>query len=478
MDAEILEKLSNLPIYAQMIRSNDTAQQLEATQSFRKVLSIDRNPPISAVIEHGVVPVLVEFLKRDGDPNLQFEAAWALTNIASGSSQHTQVVIQSGAIPIFVALLKSPFDEVKEQAVWALGNTAGDSPACRDIVLHCNIMPNLLALCSVQSRLGLLRNACWTLSNLCRGKPQPDFQMVSQSLPVLADLLYIKDEEVLMDVCWALSYLSDDTGPNNDKIQAVINAGVPVRLVELLLSRSNNVKTPALRTVGNIVTGDDLQTQIMINVGLLPAIGQLMISGKRNLRKEACWTVSNITAGNSAQIQEVINAGIIPHLINLLIRGEFDVKKEAAWALSNSTSSGTDEQIHYLVEQGIIPPLCALFKSHDAKVAIVALEGLDNILKVGQRIMQHRGLARNPYAVIVETCDGLDLLENLQHHSLEELFIRSSRILREFFEAVPVSDTGVGVEAPEQLANNQGFSFNMNQANPPNNGYNFQNFGN
>ena len=69
----------------------------------------------------------------------------------------------------------------------------------------------------------MLRNATWTLSNFCRGKPQPEFGTVRPALPTLAQLIYSPDEEVLTDACWALSYLSD--GPN-EKIQAVIEAGV------------------------------------------------------------------------------------------------------------------------------------------------------------------------------------------------------------------------------------------------------------
>jgi len=277
------------------------------------------------------------------------------------------------------------------------------------------------------------------------------------------------DDEVLIDACWAISYLSDGS---NDKIQAVIESGVVRRLVELLMHPSTAVQTPALRSVGNIVTGDDMQTQVVIASGALTALLSLLSSPKDGIRKEACWTISNVTAGSPIQIQAVIDANLIPPLINILQNADFRTKKEACWALSNATSGGLAEpnQIRYLVSQGCIKPLCDLLKSMDNKIIQVALDGLENILKVGDMDKDQNG-GLNPYAMYIEEAGGMLSIHDLQTHENNEIYKKTFFLMDKYFpddeeaevDGAQVDESGAFAFQSDLQAPTGGFSFGAPQ---------------
>ncbi|EFH49994.1 hypothetical protein ARALYDRAFT_909535 [Arabidopsis lyrata subsp. lyrata] len=70
-EESLLLELGSLPSMVGGVWSDDRSLQLEATTQFRKLLSIECNPPIEEVIQAGVVPRFVEFLTREDYPQLQ-----------------------------------------------------------------------------------------------------------------------------------------------------------------------------------------------------------------------------------------------------------------------------------------------------------------------------------------------------------------------------------------------------------------------
>lgn len=465
--------LPSLEEIVQGIRaSGNHPVQLQATRACRQMLSKEKNPPIEQVIKAGVVPELVKFLDEryatvfehgETGSSLQFEAAWALTNIASGSSEQTQCVVQAGGIPYFIRLLSSKDMNVCEQAVWALGNIAGDGAQLRDAVLKNGVLDPLLALLNPDRTDGFVRNVTWTISNLCRNKnPSPPDYAVQKCLPALAQLVHQDDAEILSDACWAFSYITDGT---NEKIQWVIETGVVPRFVQLLhCSGGENAAliTPCLRTLGNIVTGNDEQTQCVLEVGALAGMSSLIKHERTNIQKEACWLISNVTAGTQTQIQAVIDANLIEAVFHVLKTAEFKAQKEAVWAITNLTSGGTIEQITYIANHGIVPILCNLLTVRDSKVTLVILDGLKNILDCGKKIDQLQAICD-----LIEECGGLDKIETLQQSENEKVYQAALHIIEEFFSG----DDEDEETRPEVAANGDGFDFNVQQG--TSNGFSF-----
>uniref|UniRef100_A0A5F4W2L2 Importin subunit alpha n=1 Tax=Callithrix jacchus TaxID=9483 RepID=A0A5F4W2L2_CALJA len=425
IDGDYRVQNTSLEAIVQNASSDNQGIQLSAVQAARKLLSSDRNPPIDDLIKSGILPILVHCLERDDNPSLQFEAAWALTNIASGTSEQTQAVVQSNAVPLFLRLLHSPHQNVCEQAVWALGNIIGDGPQCRDYVISLGVVKPLLSFISPNIPITFLRNVTWVMVNLCRHKdPPPPMETIQEILPALCVLIHHTDVNILVDTVWALSYLTD---AGNEQIQMVIDSGIVPHLVPLLSHQEVKVQTAALRAVGNIVTGTDEQTQVVLNCDALSHFPALLTHPKEKINK-----------------------------------GDFGTQKEAAWAISNLTISGRKDQVAYLIQQNVIPPFCNLLTVKDAQVVQVVLDGLSNILKMAEDEAETIGN-------LIEECGGLEKIEQLQNHENEDIYKLAYEIIDQFFSSDDIDEDPSLV--PEAI---QGGTFGFNSsANVPTEGFQF-----
>ena len=119
--------------------------------------------------------------------------------------------------------------------------------------------------------------------------------------------------------------------------------------------------------------------------------------------------------------------------------------------------------------QGCIKPLCDLLVCPDPRIVTVCLEGLENILKVGEAEKNLGATGGvNLYAQMIDEAEGLEKIENLQSHDNTEIYEKAVKILETYWleeedEAMPPGDAAQGA-----------FRFGGNEQLPvPSGGFNF-----
>ena len=101
----------------------------------------------------------------------------------------------------------------------------------------------------------------------------------------------------------------------------------------------------------------------------------------------------------------------------------------------------------------------------------MCLEGLENILKVGEADKEsgnNGGI--NIYAQAIDECEGLDKIENLQTHDNNEIYEKAVKILERYWAEEDEEEQNLqdGVDG-----NQQGFNFGNAQPNVPTGGFKF-----
>jgi hypothetical protein len=389
----------------------------------------------------GLLERLVELCSPAFDAELVYNAAWSITNIAAGTHADARAIVEAGAIPTLVELLLLELSEdVTKQALWALGNLAGDCAELRDAVLAAGALQPVLALTQPEDApIARLRHATWLLSSCCRLKPHPPFEQVQDALPDLARLLADPrvrvDTEALAEVLNALAALSDDHTDDNRQIQAVLDQQPPI--IPLCLNLigaqgwshpSELVRSPAMRTVNNIVASDDpLQCQVAIDAGLMLVLPELLRDHNSiPMRRQALLAASNVAAGSVEQVDLFVSSGMLVMCVDILEVAPLTLKKEAMFVLRNAATSGTEAHTRAVASAGGFVALACSLAVFEPRLQSVALEGLERMLRCFRIHVQH--LARQAARIPAEG------------NELQKQYFLSAAVFRSKERAVRVRD--------------------------------------
>mmetsp|Transcript_60402 Transcript_60402/g.143991 ORF Transcript_60402/g.143991 Transcript_60402/m.143991 type:complete len:529 (+) Transcript_60402:99-1685(+) len=295
--------------------------ELESVKAKRRKLSDTWEPhehhgPAQEAVEDGTVPLFVGYLYEDSWPELQAEAAWALTNVAASTSEHTACLAQHGGIEAFVRLISSPNQDVIENAFWALGNIAGDCREYRDRVLEAGGLENAMRLLMKEKprmleSVVLARCVCWTLGNFALHTPPPSKAMLQPLIDHLGKLLSLHDAEALSNMCIACERMAEMGADVQDAL-ASESSGY---LVNLLSHGHTGLKTAAAKAVACLAA---CRPEKLLAEGLLRRLPIVLQDGSAGPRREACKIAGILLSGSRAVLSKVLEQGsILPALRDL-----------------------------------------------------------------------------------------------------------------------------------------------------------------
>ncbi|CAK59170.1 unnamed protein product (macronuclear) [Paramecium tetraurelia] len=421
-----LEKIED---YVSKVNSDDINISYYGLNRCRKLLSnakqsIPTESLIDLILKTNVHIKVFDIAKNNSIPLLKYEALWIVCNIGCGTQKQIQNILDNDGINILFLALESEYDEIIELGVWALANISGDNVQFRDLLLNQGIVEPLikLAMRYITDTSDVFKTIVWAISNLARGKPTPKIYQ-KELMSILSEIINnIEDEELLIDACWGLSYLSEQ----ENHIDTLIGFGIVDKLALLLQSEKQSLVIPALRIIGNILTGNEEQTNHVLNTGVLSKFEILLKHKNKAIRREICWSLSNIAAGTAAQVKQIIrNDSLLSSLFEELEKGTPEIKKEIAFILSNSVIYAELKDLDHLVmSHGLIQKLSSLLDMSDKTVIQVSLEGIFEFLKRFQHDEKFE-----IYKQIIKESNLIEKVEQKQTHSSNVIYENSIKIL-------------------------------------------------
>ena len=334
------------------------------------------NPPIAQLIETGMVPVLIDIRSQfPPDEKTILNILWIITNIFTGNKSDIDYVINEKGIEYILEYIPNDNKEIVHQAVWGLSNIAGESTFHRDLILKLNVVDKIFHYFKEETDLPILRTLAWFISNLSRGHPLVDYELLKPCtcMGYLSYLwMFCVDEEIILDVLWSVSFISEINSKsvedliNSNLIQNIVNEKFP------LMKTKQNLMVPFLRTLGNIVSGDEASTWFMINLGMLDQLVPFLEYSVLSIRKETAFIFSNIAAGSAMQVTAVVNIpNILEKIQMILTNDDIKVKTECVWIIMNLLShklSGVGEKLSQT--NGLMEVFLKIYKDFDHSAEI------------------------------------------------------------------------------------------------------------
>ncbi|PAA54871.1 hypothetical protein BOX15_Mlig003063g2 [Macrostomum lignano] len=447
---------------AGLLTSESRRDRLLGARSLRSRIS-DRHeaPGYSRLLTSPALAALVANLGTSADQELQFESAWALTNLLAGSgARPADLVTSSGLGSRLIRMLQcAPTERLREQACWALANVAGESPAWRDQLILADdgsgsgggLLPALISLWESDPGNGLLDASSLLLVNLFRDRrPRLKFEYAQLLMPHVTRLLSHPYDSVVPNLLWALSYAVEGSEPRarlllreTDAVDCVLG---------FLESSDDSLLMPTLRLL--CCAAACLQVLPAKLLTVFPAVRRLLGHRDAKLRRQALLLLGCTACGPDAQLEAAAQAGCLTALNEILAgrRPQTDDPEDAAEASGGGGSGAGISDLERREAFWIIPDFM-LSRAHkfSKRITEECLEGLLASLSLPEleatrcallclrhllfaaKYKNRPDLNFELLKTSIEKLDGLKKIEAMQKIEDKEVIKLSDQILNQYF---------------------------------------------
>ena len=172
--------------------------------------------------------------------SLMTEVAWLLSFLTYNQEEFVRFLASSGCVAALISLAQVPQDQLRIPILRTMGNLACGADDLVDGLLALPLaLPCLYQLLQSQHR-GLLKETCWTISNIAAGRPEHRQALVGAGFtPLLLHILQTAHFDIRKEAAFAIFHLLMDAQSR----QAALSGPVAVEYVGLL--RAPDAQVPA-----------------------------------------------------------------------------------------------------------------------------------------------------------------------------------------------------------------------------------------
>ena len=413
--------LEELPQILLCFQNPDDTNCLFIAQAIRKMLCKKECSPINEICSCEVMNHLTSWLGRFDNTQLQYETLWICTNIAS--TDKCIELVRINALGPIVNLLTSQNQEVRNLCAWVVGNIAADSAPERDMLLEFGCLQGLISCLNTPNKFKDTANILWAISNLCRKKPLPNYEVIKPGIAIMLQELKINKAYPLVDILWATNgYLS-----NNEVAQYLTHPTVVPLITSLLSFKDKEVKFLTTKIVGGLSAMSSIYTQIFLEAGVENHFNINLESKSEKLRKETIWSIANFCCETYQQLDYFFNVDIFRKIIKMAEEDIDKIRSECAWVLCNTSAVARPDQIVKLVELNIIKAMISLLEKDDNTTTNIILQGILKILECGQQYFS--GSGGNLFVMNFQNFGGFNSVAKLQFNDNQNISSRAIKII-------------------------------------------------